>query len=127
MKSDKNLTHKTNWKLLSLVLGVIAAVSIITLITQAKEKNYRPGISATNDQAVNQALSVFQANNDAGVDMSTGPCLSNALMNDWVLDIVHKPRTKEDNLPENQCQAFIEGNAKHFVELDTTGAIVRVK
>jgi hypothetical protein len=113
MKSDKNLTHKTNWKLLSLVLGVIAAVSIITLITQAKE--------------INQALSVFQANKDAGVDMSTGPCLSNALMNDWVLDIVHKPRTKEDNLPENQCQAFIEGNAKHFVELDTTGAIVRVK
>lgn len=60
-------------------------------------------------------------------DISTGPCLSNDLMKDWVVDIVHDPRESVDDQPHNQCQAYLEGRAKHFVELDIAGNLVRVK
>lgn len=60
-----------------------------------------------------------------GVDFSSGPCLSNDLMPDWVADIAHDPRTAEDDLPENQCSAFREGKAHHFVELDLEGNLIR--
>jgi len=48
-----------------------------------------------------------------GLDLSSGPCLSNSLHGNqdypetmWVLDIAHNPRQDIDNLPENQCSAF---------------------
>lgn len=56
------------------------------------------------------------------VDLSNGPCLSDDNpewdVEDWVCDVAHSPRTAEDNLPENQCQAFRRGEAHHFVEVD---------
>lgn len=54
----------------------------------------------------------------AGTDLSQGPCLSNEIITDWVCDVAHSPRQAVDNLPENQCSAFREGTAKHFVEVD---------
>jgi hypothetical protein len=53
-----------------------------------------------------------------GQDLSAGPCLANELINDWVCDIAHDPRQAVDNKPENQCLAFREGKAHHFVEVD---------
>jgi len=52
-------------------------------------------------------------------DFSPGPCIGNPLQDfpDWVCDIAHSPRQEVDNQPENQCSAFAQGNAKHFVEL----------
>jgi hypothetical protein len=44
-----------------------------------------------------------------------------------VADVVHSPRDPIDDLPENQCQAYLEGRAKHFVEIDVNGNIIRVK
>ena len=58
--------------------------------------------------------------------MSNGPCLSNELMPDWVADIAHDPRLPVDNLPENQCSAFRDGKAEHFVELDVNGEVIKV-
>ncbi len=52
------------------------------------------------------------------VELENGPCLSNALIPDWVCDLVHEPRTAVDNLPENQCPNFAAGKAHHFVEVD---------
>ncbi len=52
-----------------------------------------------------------------GADLSSGPCLSNHLIKNWVCDVAHSPRTASDNLPENQCSAFREGDATHFVEV----------
>lgn len=36
----------------------------------------------------------------------------------WVLDVA--------NLPLNQCQAFLEGKAHHFIEIDPTGEIKKI-
>ncbi|NOX71823.1 MAG: hypothetical protein GXO64_03950 [Candidatus Micrarchaeota archaeon] len=53
-----------------------------------------------------------------GMDLSKGPCLSNQVVKDWVCDIAHKPRQPVDNMPENQCTAFMRQEAHHFIELD---------
>jgi hypothetical protein len=58
-------------------------------------------------------------------DLINGPCLGNAEYN-WVVDIVHNPRTDVDNQKENQCNDYINGNAKHYIELDTDGKLIKV-
>ncbi|HIP66901.1 MAG TPA: hypothetical protein EYH09_02140 [Candidatus Nanopusillus sp.] len=45
---------------------------------------------------------------------------------DWVCDVVHVPRSPEDNLPENQCKKFRKGLVKNFVEVDQNCTIVRI-
>jgi len=53
-----------------------------------------------------------------GKDLSSGPCLDNeGLIEGWVCDVAHSPRTPEDDKPENQCPAFGK-TASHFVEVD---------
>lgn len=60
-----------------------------------------------------------------GEDLSNGPCLSNNLTTNWVADLVHNPREAIDDVPANQCPAYLNGTAKHFVELDLSGNFVR--
>lgn len=79
------------------------------------------------DTAISAAFSLYKERLAQGVDMTDGPCLTNDLMPSWVVDIVHSPREKIDDLPQNQCQAYLEGRAIHFVELDANGNLVRVR
>jgi hypothetical protein len=44
----------------------------------------------------------------------------------YAVDIVHVPRTGEDNMEENQCSDFREGKVSRFIELDKSGEIVRI-
>ncbi len=116
-----------NSKLLLLVLVVIGFVTIVIFTTnKKKDMDYKPGVSNELDRVVNQARVVYERKKDLGVDFSDGPCLTNDLLPGWVADIAHSPRQPVDDLPENQCQAFREGRAKHFVELDPTGNVIRV-
>lgn len=117
-----------------LVLSVIAIVSLV--IVYVHETNpfnvplkgkYKPGLSDDIDDAVGKAQKIYKDRKDIGTDFTTGPCLSNDLLPDWVVDIAHNPRQSQDNLAENQCAALIEGRAKHFVELDLDGEVIRVK
>ena len=63
-----------------------------------------------------------------GIDLSNGPCIGNPIeqMPDYVCDIAHNPRTDIDNLPENQCSAFRENNAEHFIELDENCELITI-
>jgi hypothetical protein len=116
-----------------LVFLVIVVTSLATVFANSgnpferKVKNsYKPGVDVEADSAVNQAKKVYLQKKDQGIDFTDGPCLTNDLLPDWVVDIVHNPRQNMDNLPENQCAAYIEGRAKHFVEMDPNGEIIRV-
>lgn len=57
------------------------------------------------------------------------PCLSDNNpewnISDWVCDVAHSPRQAIDDLPENQCAAFREGRAHHFVEVDPKCEFIR--
>lgn len=76
--------------------------------------------------AIIQCQELFQLKMAEGVDMSPGPCLSNDLIPDWVCDVAHNPRQEMDNDPDNQCSAFEEKKAHHFVELDQSGQVIQV-
>lgn len=61
----------------------------------------------------------------ATLDLSNGPCLSNEIIEDWVCNVAHSPRHDVDNLPENQCEAFRNGTAHHFVEVDINCVFIK--
>lgn len=86
-----------------------------------------PVPKSEEETAINQAKYLYDQRKKAGEDFSSGPCLSNALLPGWVLDLVHSPREKIDDSPENQCPAYLEGGAVHFVELDLEGNLIRAK
>jgi hypothetical protein len=79
------------------------------------------------ETAINQAQYLYKLRKEEGVDFANGPCLTNALMPNWVVDIVHRPRIAIDELPENQCSSYREGKAKHLVELEIDGDLIRAK
>lgn len=111
--------------LLVIVLIVIALTSIATIYFNSHEPKGLP--KSEIDTAINQANFLYLQRRASREDFSTGPCLSNALMPGWVVDIVHSPRTSIDEQQENQCPAYIEGKATHFVELDTEGNFIRAR
>ncbi|MBI2334734.1 hypothetical protein HYU96_02935 [Candidatus Daviesbacteria bacterium] len=108
-----------------LLIIVLLAVTVTALITYGL--NSRRVTKTDIDTAVNQAKYLYQMRKSQEEDFSQGPCLSNALMTDWVADLVHNPREEADNLPHNQCPAYLEGRAHHFVELDLEGNLIRAR
>jgi len=68
-------------------------------------------------------IAMCQEQLNAGADLSKGPCLVNNIGENpkgeiWVCDVAHSPRQDVDNQPENQCEDYGSGVAKHFVEVD---------
>jgi hypothetical protein len=61
-------------------------------------------------------------------DSFTGEINSQCLgtCQDYAVDIVHVPRSAEDNLNQNQCLEYVNGTVSHFIELDKNGDIVRI-
>lgn len=95
--------------------------------TTVNEKVGEATTKLSKDIAIAEAKTIYKIKKAAGVDMSDGPCLSNDLMDDWVFDIAHSPRQEIDNEPENQCSAYREGKAHHFVEFDPEGNLIRAE
>lgn len=85
------------------------------------------GQQAEKNLAIAQAKITFQQKQALGDDLTDGPCLSNRIIDDWVADIVHSPRTAADDQPENQCADYRNGTAHHFVELDLEGNLIRAQ
>ncbi len=110
-----------------ILAGILVAAYLIYTQSPKSATGYRPGIFPEADKAVHQAEYIFKLKLDRGEDFKNGPCLSNDLLPNWVADIVHDPRVEADDLPENQCSAYLEGRARHFVELSTEGRLIRVK
>jgi len=57
-------------------------------------------------------------------DLSDGPCLGH-VADDWVCDVAHDPRKPVDDLEANQCEAYREGEAHHFVEITPDCIVIR--
>jgi hypothetical protein len=81
------------------------------------------------DRAVAEAMKAYKEAKASGTNLSRGPCIAEELpgLPDWVADVAHDPRQPIDDDPANQCRRFREGEAHHFVELDTSGALIRVQ
>lgn len=111
--------------LLLLALTVTLLTGYFTLVLNA---NFTNSVSKNEmETAINQAQHFYRQRKEQGGDFSNGPCLSNALMPNWVVDIAHSPREPIDDRVENQCSAYSEDRAKHFVELDLEGNLIRAR
>jgi hypothetical protein len=85
---------------------------------------------AERQAAIVAARAVYEKERLAGRDFSGGPCLANPLPApnaEWVVDVAHEPRRDVDDDPANQCSAYREGEADHFVELDPDGELIRAE
>lgn len=112
-------------KLFFLSLAVILITVYVVLVVHS---SYPQPLAKTEiETAINQANHLYSIRVKSGQDLSTGPCLSDALMPNWVVDIVHRPRIALDDLAENQCPSYVEGRSLHLVELDIDGNFVRTK
>lgn len=107
------------------ISGLVATLGVAYLRTGASIL----GVTISNDRtaAIEEAYLVYERYKQEGLDFSNGPCLSNELIQGWVLDIAHDPRIEEDDKPENQCRDYILGVAEHFVELDPEGNLIRAE
>ena len=78
-------------------------------------------------EIINQAKELYNKNKSQGMDFSS-QCLGTISVNNilYVVDIVHVPRTQEDNIQENQCEDFIIGRVQHFIKLDKEENVVRI-
>ncbi len=103
-------------KIALIILPILAVASLLGYFA----------ISKPSPSAVQTCVAKCQQVVASGVDISAGPCLSNDIAPDWVCDMVHNPRIPTDNLPDNQCSAFVKGSARHFVEVDMNCTVVRV-
>ncbi|MDP2789994.1 MAG: hypothetical protein Q8O51_02590 [bacterium] len=77
--------------------------------------------------ATARAKEFYNAFKVQGEEIANGPCLSENLTSGWVADLVHNPRLVVDDEPANQCKNYLNGTAKHFVELDLEGNFVRAQ
>ncbi len=106
---------------------IIGAAGLTFYFSELQNPGQKANAVIIQEKAVAEAKALYRKAVIARVDLKSGPCLSNDLMKDWVVDTAHDPRESLDDLPSNQCQAFLEGRAKHFVELDITGNLIRVR
>ena len=113
---------KNSLFILVLIVIVISATSVL-FVNSLSDKPSKTEI----DSAINQARLLYEEKIKSKEDLSLGPCLSNAIIPNWAVDLVHNSRQPIDDLAENQCPSYLEGRVKHFVELDLDGKLVRVK
>lgn len=106
-----------------LIIGgiVIFALNYVRAQNTVKQIDDRQFMSVAQSMCTLNCQRGIQKNQD----LSAGPCISNEIAPDWVCDVAHNPRQAIDDLPENQCSAYKEGKAKHFVEVDETCNLIR--
>jgi len=84
---------------------------------------------ADTEQAQRACIEECQARLSKSEDLSAGPCLSDSLPSGviaprTVCDVAHSPRAAVDDERANQCNAFHDGRADHFVEVDPSCAFI---
>jgi len=107
------------------ILLLFVLVSLI-LASGCIEKEETVKKINTEDLAVQTCIEICEGSE---LDLNLSPCLSNDLLGDrqWVCDVAHSPRLPMDNLPENQCEAWLNHTASHFVELDPECKLIKKK
>lgn len=112
-------------------LGILSLLIAVLIISWWAIKSLKTSVpakeSATQEGAIAAARALYFQKKSAMTDFSQGPCLSEEVITGWAVDIAHNPRTPTDNMSFNQCQSFVSGQVKHFVELDPDGNLIQAK
>lgn len=122
--------------LVAIIIAIFLAIAYLaffqkravapTNLTDMESPTPSPESFEIEDEILKNALNLYSSKKQAGIDFTNGPCLGNA-NNDWVVDIAHNPRQEIDDEPNNQCVDFLKNRAKHFIELDPDGNLIRAQ
>lgn len=82
-----------------------------------------PEYVVEQQELISSALQLYVKLIESGVEIDS-QCLG--VVGDYAVDIVHVPRTAEDDLVENQCAEYRSGAVGHFIEMERGGGIVRI-
>jgi len=108
--------------------ATLIAAAIITIIILVKVGTEdRDATFSDKDMAIHEAKKVYEYLKEQGIDFTEGPCIAESVMVDWAVDIVHNPRNSQDDLPQNICTSMISGTAKHIIELDRNGVVLKAE
>ena len=113
-------------KIFYLIIGIIVVLAIIGTLFL---KFYAPSAAkkeAEKNDMIRKAEVLYKTAKNNNIDIALGPCLG-FVNDDWVVDLVHNPRTASDDAKENKCESYTLGQAKHFIELDLDGKLVRME
>ena len=72
---------------------------------------------------IDDVLTLYSNSLVSGMEFES-QCLG--VVGEYAVDIVHVPRSDEDDLAENQCSEFLNREVSHFIELDRNGNVVRI-
>jgi hypothetical protein len=111
----------------SIVAIVIIFIALMLILDKQPIVNSQPDLSDFEQAILEKAKEIYKEKKAQGIDLTSGPCLSEDIEIDWVLDIAHSPREPVDDLTENQCQNYRQGKAKHFIELTPNGKLIKMK
>ena len=82
-----------------------------------------PDYVGEQQKLIDDALALYSNSLVSGMEFDS-QCLG--VVGEYAVDIVHVPRSDEDDLAENQCLEFLNGEVSHFIELDKKGNVVRI-
>ena len=82
-----------------------------------------PSIVSEQQDLIARVMDLYNQKKTEGMHFSS-QCLGS--VDDYAVDIVHVPRSAEDEKTENQCEDFRNRIVSHFIELDEYGEIVRI-
>jgi hypothetical protein len=118
---------------LPIALAFIAAILVLGCVSPPQPYSppsgavQPPGSQPAAPTPRDECIAVCKAALNAGLSLQDGPCLLDPSPDapDYACDIVHSPSQPVDDLPQNQCQSYRNGQAKHFIELDTNCNLLR--
>ena len=107
----------------------LAIISVI-LVSGCTQPNTNDLTSTPSTDPQERCIEICREQIANGVDLSSGPCLSETEglsweMAGWVCDVAHEPRKGIDNNAINQCQAYRKEQAAHFVEVTPNCEFIR--
>jgi len=103
------------------VFGLVGIIIIAIIVVAVYYFYY---YSSEVEQAKRECIKACQLALQTGQNLSSGPCLSNSIINNWICDVAHEPREPIDDLEENQCPAYLK-TAQHFIEVDPNCNFIR--
>ena len=91
---------------------VAIAVLILAVFLLLASKPWENKEENTLQRAVTLCINLCKQAKEKGMDLSSGPCLSNYLMEGWVCDVAHWPRKDIDNKPRTSVPPSERGEPK---------------
>lgn len=114
------------------ILGLVVLYVLAMLIMQVRPVNNEAEemsvmYTSLEQDLITQAQTIYNTKKEQGLDLSSGPCLTDQLIGGWVVDVAHQPRQAIDDLPENLCPSYVAGDPVQMIELDLDGNLIRLK